>query len=352
MPYCSTCGAEVAEDAAFCPSCGTPTGLSAPATDRRWRPREERRPLPLLVLVLIVLVVGAAIIVAITFIPLRRVDLTESRSVPHQTGVETFVLEFAADVAHVTVAFEDLDDAFVRLRLSILGSVGAFAPDRLYDLAFDYTLVGNGLTVTADFDLADVVGSSAFTQLNVTCVLWIDAALTTELAIDTGVGGIVVDTRSGIVLSATDLETTTGGVEVTLASGVTLSGHLSLRSTTGDVRLNWNDVLTTQDLQVDVATTTGGVDVDVQQDARLRYDVTLNAAATTGGVTFALDLQGAIGATISSTVTTGGIAINRQIGFSGTTAYLQSDNYPAACNFEAQLHTTTGGITIDAQGDP
>ncbi len=352
MPYCSTCGAEVAGEVAFCSSCGTPTGLSAPATDRRWRPREARRPFPLLVLVLIVLVVGAAIIVAITFIPLRRVDLTESRSVPHQTGVETLVLDFAADVAHVTVAFGDLDDALVRLRLSILGHVGAFAPDRLYDLTFDHAVVGHGLTVTANFDLADVIEPSAFTQLNVTCVLWIDAALTTELVIHTGVGGLVVDTRSGIVLSTTSLEATTGGVEVTLASGVTLSGDLSLQSTTGGVRLKWNDVLATQDLQVDVATTTGGVDVEVQQDARLRHDVTLNAAATTGGVTFALDLRGAIGATISSTVTTGGIAINRQIGFSGTTANLQSDNHPAACNFEVQLHTTTGGITIDAQHAP
>ena len=48
------------------------------------------------------------------------------------------------------------------------------------------------------------------------------------------------------------IETTTGGVEATLAAGVILSGDISLTSTTGGVKLDWNNVIATQDLQLDV----------------------------------------------------------------------------------------------------
>jgi hypothetical protein len=212
------------------------------------------------------------------------VDVTASRSVPQQTGVDTLILDFTADVAHVNVVFENLDDALVTLCLSIFGNVGVFAPDRLYDLAFDHAVVDNALTVTSELDVAELVGGLSVTQLNVTCDLWIDSALTAGLTIQTSVGGIVVHTRLGTILLATSLETTTGGVEATLVSGVILSGDVSLTSTTGSIRLDWNNVLATKNLRVDVTTTTGGIDVEVKQDARLQPDVTLNAAVTTGGI--------------------------------------------------------------------
>jgi hypothetical protein len=311
--------------------------------------RGARKPRSTLAIVLIVLLVSASIIVAITFLPLRGVDVNESRSAPYQTGVDTMALEFVADVARINVVFEDLDDNLVTLHLSILGNVGAFAPSSLYDLTFEKTVVDNVLTVTSELDVADLVWPLSFMNLNVTCDLRIDYTLNASINIKTSVGRIVVDTRSGTVLTATSLETTTGGVEATLAAGVILSGDISLMSTTGGVKLNWNNVLSTKDLLLGITSTTGGVDVDIKQDARLQHDVTLNTAVTTGGVDFTIDLQGAVGAKIESAVTTGGINIDRQIGFSGTNAQLQSDNYPTHSNFEAHLQTTTGGIKIDAK---
>jgi hypothetical protein len=311
--------------------------------------RGRRRPLGALAIVLIVVLVGASIIVAITFLPLRGVDVTVSRSVPSQTGVDMITLAFVADVARVNVAFEDLQDNLVTLQLYIQGNVGVFAPSSLYDLTFEETVVDNVLTVTSELDVADLVWPLSFTNLNVTCDLRIDYSLNASLNIKTSVGRIVVDTRSGTVLTSTNLETTTGGVEATLAAGVILSGDISLMSTTGGAKLNWNDVIATTDLVVDVTTTTGGVEVDINQDARLQHEVSLNAAAITGGVDFTIDLQGTVGAKIESAVTTGGINIDGQTGFSGTNAQLQSDNYPADSNFEANLQTTTGGININAK---
>jgi hypothetical protein len=311
--------------------------------------RGTRKPRSTLAVVLIILLVSTSIILAITFPPLRGVAVNASRSVPYQPSVDTIALDFVADVARINVVFEDLEDNLVTLHLSILGNVGAFAPSSLYDLAFEKTVVDNVLTVTSELDVADLVWPSSFMNLNVTCDLRIDYTLNASINIKTSVGRIVVDTRSGTVLTATSLETTTGSVEVTLVTGVILSDDISLTSTTGGVKLNWNNIIAKKDLQLDITTTTGSVDVDIEQDSRLQHEVTLNAAVKTGGVAFNIDLQGAVGAKIESTVTTGGINIERQIGFSGTNAQLQSDNYPADSDFEVNLQTTTGGINIDAK---
>ena len=349
MSYCSKCGTEIDEDIAFCPTCGNSIRQSSTKMKQNNLERGTRKPRSTLAVVLIILLVSTSIILAITFLPLRGVDVNASRSVPYQTSVDTIALDFVADVARINVVFEDLEDNLVTLHLSILGNVGAFAPSSLYDLAFEKTVVDNVLTVTSELDVADLVWPSSFMNLNVTCDLRIDYTLNASINIKTSVGRILADTRSGTVLTATSLETTTGSVEVTLVTGVILSDDISLTSTTGGVKLNWNNIIAKKDLQLDITTTTGSVDVDIEQDSRLQHEVTLNAAVKTGGVDLNIDLQGAVGAKIESTVTTGGINIERQIGFSGTNAQLQSDNYPADSDFEVNLQTTTGGINIDAK---
>ncbi len=57
-------------------------------------------------------------------------------------------------------------------------------------------------------------------------------------------------------------------------------------------------------------------------------------------------------AKIESSVTTGGIDVDRRVGFSGPEALLQSSNYPAGSNFDVTLKTTTGRIDIDAKYTP
>jgi len=66
----------------------------------------------------------------------------------------------------------------------------------------------------------------------------------------------------------------------------------------------------------------------------------------------ALDIKNNIGAKIESTVSTEGINVTRQDGFSGTKTPLQSNNYPADQKIDATLKTTTGGIQIDAKYAP
>ena len=341
MPYCWKCGAELKEGNKFCPACGTPVGAPKAETKRRMK----RKPISTLAIVLITLFVSAAVIVAIAFLPIRTVDITESRDAPYQTGVDTLDLDFTADVAQVNVAFEDLSGKLVTLDVSVTGRVGVFGSLDVLDLTFDSTTDGNVLTVTSEVDIISRYSWS----LNVTCDILIDPSMKASLDVKTSTGGIILNTQAGVVLDSLSLEATTGGVEAKLVENIRIDGDISLMTTTGSVKLSWDNVIVTKNFLVNAITTTGGVDVDINQDEELAGNITLRAEAITGGVDLAIAIQDDVGAKIESSVTTGGIDIDRQVGFSGAESSLQSDNYPANTNFDVTLKTITGGIDIDAE---
>lgn len=348
LPFCEKCGAELKEDAKFCPTCGTPVAPLVAEPERRI----ERRPISTLAIVLIAIIVIAAITVAIAFLPVRTVEATGRHSVPYKPGVNTLNLDFTADVAGVNIAFED-HGKLITLDFSITARVGIFVSPDIFDRYRWYsssdTTVGNVLTVTSEVDIPDRL---RYSWLNVTCDIRIDTSINANLNIKTSTGGIVMDTQAEVVLNSLSLEATTGGVEANLVEDVVVAGDVSAKTTTGGVKFSWDNVIITDDVLVNLEATTGGVDVDVTQEAGLLHDITLGAETTTGGVAFAIDIQGDIGAKIESTVTTGGINIDRQVGFSGPESLLQSDNYPAGSNFILSLKTTTGGIDIDAKYTP
>jgi len=358
MPYCSKCGAELDEDAKFCPACGTPAGPPVIEPKRRRIRRERRRPISTLAIVLIVLLVILPVaIVALVILPVRMVDASESRDVPYQTGVDTINLNFTADVARVNVTFESLTGKLLTLNVSATGRVGMFTSlpqqEELFDLTFDDAIVDNVLTVTSEVDtFGDSLPRLMSSWLHATCDIRIDPSMNASLNVKTSTGEIVMNTQASVVLNSLRLEATTGGVEANLVEDVVVAGDVSVKTTTGGVKFSWNNVNVTNNVLVDVETTTGGIDVDVTQDERLLGNVTLRAEVTTGGVDFAIDIQGDVGAKIVSSVTTGGINIDRQVRFSGTTSPLQSNNYPAGSNFNVSLKTTTGGINIDAKHTP
>jgi hypothetical protein len=356
MPYCSKCGAELDEDAKFCPTCGTPVGPPVAEPERR---RKERRPTSTLAIVLIALLVIAAAIAAIAFSPVHTVGpVTRRMSVPSKSGVSILNLDLTADVAGVNIAFEDLTGEWqspsIILNASATARVGVFGPsdflERFMPVWHD-TTVASVLTVTEAQEV-DTVGWSWYSSLNVTFDIRIDPSMNTSLDVKTSTGGIVLDTQAGVVLNSLSLEATTGGVEANLVEDVIVASDVSVKTTTGGVKLSWTNVNVTDDVLVNVTTTTGGVDVDVTQDKELLGNVTLRAEAVTGGVDFAIEIRGDVGAKIESSVTTGGINIVRKVGFSGPEALLQSSNYPAGSNFDASLKTTTGGIDVDAKYTP
>jgi RNA polymerase subunit RPABC4/transcription elongation factor Spt4 len=355
MPYCSKCGAELDEDTKFCPTCGTPVGPPVAEPEER---RKERKPISTLAIVLIALIVIAAVIAAIASLPVRAVNVERRMSVPYKSGVDTLNLNLTTDVAVVNIAFEDLtgewQSPLIILNASATARVGVFGSpeflERFMPVWHDET-EDNVLTVTVGQDV-DTVGWPWYSSLNVTFDIRIDSSMNASLDVKTSTGGIALGTQAEVVLNYLSLEATTGGVEAYLVEDVVVASDVYVKTVTGGVKLSWNNVNVTNDAQVNATTTTGGVEVDVKQHRQFLGNITLKAEATTGGVDFAIEIRGDVGAKIESSVATGGIDVDRQVGFSGTETLLQSNSYPAGSNFDVTLITTTGGIDIDAKYTP
>jgi hypothetical protein len=355
MLYCWKCGAKLEEDAKFCAVCGTPVG--PPPTEPR--ARRKTQPLSPLAIILIAIIAVAAILIGLTFIPIYEVGPVNSQiSIPRKTGVNTLNLNLDVDVGHVNIHFENLtsepQSPSIIINTTAAGRVSVFgsniALDRYMPVSQNET-VGNILTVTAE-QKADGVSRLWSSSINVTLDVIIDWSMETSLNVKTTTGGILLNTQAGIILNSTSLQATTGGAEANLAQDVIVTGDFSIKTTTGGVKLSWNNPTVTNSVRVDATTTTGGVDVTFTQYDKLAGNITLRAEAITGGINFTLDIKNNIGAKIESTVTTGGINVARQDGFSGTKTPLQSNNYPADHKIDATLKTTTGGIHIDAKYTP
>jgi hypothetical protein len=344
MLYCHKCGAELAEDAKFCHVCGTPVGV--PVAPRYERVR-KRAPVTLPAIILIAILLAGMIFAAFVFLPFNPVNFGRSEGVTYQQGIDMLDLNFSADVARVNITFEHLVSKLVTLNVSATGGVGIFASRDPVNVTFTSAFSSNVLTVTSKVETTH--GLLWYPWLNVVCDLRIDTSLSSSLNVKTTVGRIILNTRAGVVLNSLSLEATTGGIEVGLVKDVTVRGNILAKSTTGAVRFSWDNVKAPSNVSVNAETTTGSVALNVLQNETMPANVTMNAQTTTGGVDLTIAIHDDVGARIESTVTTGGIHVGSQVGFSGTKSPLQSTNYPTSSNFAISLKTTTGGINIDAK---
>jgi hypothetical protein len=341
MPYCHKCGAKLEEDAKFCHICGTP--VEAPTT---MLVRRVGTPIyvPVVILVGILLVATFAFL---AFLPVRSVYYNTTRQVPFEAGITDLYLNFTADVAQVNVNFERLTDKLVTMNVTADGAVGLLAPADFMNVTFDNTTVGSQLTVTSE------VHKTGFLPIlvSVTCDINIDPSITANLTITTVTGGITLNTTTGTTFSGLTLTATTGQIQANLGTNNTINGEVSLKTTTGAIDLSWNNENAMSTRAVGVQTTTGSININITQSNPLSSNVTANADATTGGITFTIAVHDNIGAKIQSTNTLGGISVD-MTSFNGTPSQMQSTNYPAAANFNCTLKNTTGHININATYTP
>jgi hypothetical protein len=344
MSYCHKCGAKLEEDAKFCPKCGTPVGVPTATTPTR----HVKTPLYIPVVALVaVLVVG--MFAALAFMPIRSVSFAEAKEVPFETGITDLSLDFDADTANVNINFEHLTGKLVTLNVTATGGVGLLAPSDLLNVTLDHASIGSQLTVTSGVHRASPWPWTVW--LNVTCDLRIDPSMTANLIVTTRTGEITLNTEAGAVFNDLTLTTTTGEIQASLGPNVVINGDVVVRTTTGGVDFSWNNVNATTNALIDVGTTTGGIDMNIAQRDPSTANITMNAQATTGGITFTTSIRNNIAAQIQSTNTLGGMDADK-VGFNGTPSQMQSINYPANSNFNITLRNTTGHIHIDATYTP
>jgi hypothetical protein len=350
LPYCKKCGVELDEAARFCQECGTSIDITTPKPEKI--KVIVKKPTKTIAIILIIIIISAAVLITFAFSPIlsRDLDVKESRDVDYQTGVNTILLDFTTDIGQVNVLFEDLPDKALALNLSMEGKVrtGLFSTD-IYELTFEPTVSDNILTVESEFDIRTQI---TYVNLNVTCNIRIDPVMNASIVVKSSTGGIMMETEAGVTLNMISLETTTGGVKANFVEEVEASGDISITATTGSVEMNWENVIATKDASIDIMSSTGSIYVDIVQDVMLPKNVTFQIETTTGGIDFNVDIRENVGTKITSSVVTGNVEINQQIGFSGTEDLLQSNNYPSLSNFEVNLMVTTGGIDIRAKYIP
>ena len=303
-------------------------------------------PLALVVVVAVLIVVVTAFVL-ILVLPIKPVDIHQEREVPAQSGVTNIDMDLVGKIGTVEVTFDNLGDRFLTLDVWVTGAVGIFNDPGSYNLTFDYLFAGDTLEVEVDIEPTDMFSGINF--LIVDCEVVVSDLLRTGLDISVNTGSVTVETLQFVNLTRMDLNTNTGSVEAHLSSGTTLWDDISIWTNTGSVNLQWEDVSLMQNISISLATNTGSVNVDARQTVPLSHEIDVLGETHTGSVSTDMMIVGNISATIDWDIGTGGVDIERQIGFSRDGNHMQSANYPAEENISISIATTTGGVDIWAE---
>jgi hypothetical protein len=343
MPYCRKCGAKLDETAKFCHVCGTPV---TPMAATRPTAPIRRRPVYLLpVAILIAVLLTAVVISALLFLPFYPVHFNQTNQVA-KASVNNLLVDFQADVANVNIFFKNLPSNMVLLNVTADGNVGILDdPNRAVNVTFNHQTANNSATVISS--VSRTTRWPILYNLNINCDVYIDPSANLSLIFRSSVGNIVMDADTNVTLQNLDLETTTGNIDASLSKGVIVAGFISLKSTTGTVQFRMDNADVSDDVSVNLHSTTGLVNVDLTATQNLSGNVTVNARTTTGGINLCMVIDNDVGARIESDTDIGRITVDVQK-FSGNQTPLQSNNYPAGSNFLVNLRTTTGGININA----
>jgi len=122
--------------------------------------------------------------------------------------------------------------------------------------------------------------------------------------------------------------------------------------TTGGIDFKIYNPEFTQTSQLTLTSTTGGIDIEIYQYKPSGANITGQVTVTTGGIDLLYeDNQASVGARFFGTTTTGGVDLNSNGGFTQIgNEILESNDYDTASyKYTFDLHTTTGGIEVNAQ---
>jgi hypothetical protein len=260
--------------------------------------------------------------------------------------VNSFRLVLNSDVAAVNIIEKDLPgNQRAAANISATGWRGLFGSD--HPLALSFNEDTNASTLTWFVTVSRAGGWSGFDALNVTCNVYVDPSLPLEILVHTDTGAITLNSDMEATFEDLVLQANTGSAVANLGARTVITNRVVLEATTGSVQFAWDNPSVTQNVPVNVRASTGSVEVNVTQTRQMQGNVTLNAETSTGGVNLNIDIQNGVGARISATTSLGGIDV-QQNGFTGDDTPTQSDNYPTASNFDVTLHTSLGGININA----
>lgn len=256
-------------------------------------------------------------------------------------------LEITGDVTSINVDFEDLAGKLFVLNVSATAEAEVLVFTDLIRTGYFFSSTDRVFNGTIWVNVA-TANWPWYSSINATCNLLIDPSIGTSLDVKTEKGKIVTNIESNPILDSLNLETNDGEIQVSLTEATVVAGDISLIASTGNITVSLSNVTVPEGVLSNIEATAEKVNLNLSQDQRLLGNATLKADATADDISLQLTIYGKVSARIESDTTTGVVNVERQNGFSGTNALLQSDNYPSKSNVDIAIQTTSGAINIDA----
>ena len=341
MPYCRRCGTKLDEDTHFCHKCGTPVVTYVPPVHSTPIKPIRNDPIIIVAVVLVAILVVGVVAAALLAAPFSTVNLDQSYQ-DNTVNVNKLNLNVETDGAKVNVFIQNTSSNNFIITLKGTGIKGAAGDSGSPIQVTFFNKTENGvLTVTAK-----ITQSTAFSRLNVDCNIYLNPALTLNLNVTSQSGQVSLTADKPSTFESLNLQANAGAVQANLQN-ITVAGNITLRTQAGSVDFRMSQLNIEGNNTVDLHSNAGSVNMDITQTKTLQGNLQVNAVTDLGSVNVGLQIDGDVGAKITSQSNLGSVNVDAQH-FSGNQSPLQSDNYPAVSNIEINSQTNLGSININA----
>ncbi len=310
------------------------------------RPKDREAVSAAFAILAALIILVAAISIPLIFLNYRDIRIQERKEVPFQEGIDNATITVLATKGDLNVSFENLNGPMVVLEATVLGKAGFFGNTGPLNMTLNHSVENRTLKVDS---WIDTYGPWPFYTLSRTNYnLIIDTSLRSSVNVSMTTGGIKFNASSGVVLEGVHLEATSSGVKMNMTN-VSLAGDVYVKTATGGTNLTWENLILLKDVMMELRESSGPITMDIVQASELQGNVTIKSATTAGLLTLNLEIRGGSSALVKSNSGVGALNILDKTGFNGTSATLQSINYPSLHSFNTTLNTTVGGIDIAAR---
>ena len=347
MPYCRKCGTKLEDYDRFCPKCGTPIIVAPPLSTQPLQPERpvpplRKDPLILVGISLIVILVTAVVIAVFMTAPMSTWDFSRSFE-DEKPNVETLNLNFETNIGEVNVTPLKIENNNIGIYINANGSRGMFGSSEIpVSVSFENQTDGETLTVNSKLFFDNAMAM----RMNVRVEIFVNPALKLNLNVTTEAGSINLAVDRAVTFQSLNFQTRAGSVDVSMHN-TNIAGNISLATKAGSVYFGMSQSIVEGNKTVNVESNAGSVTIDITQTKFMQGNMQVNAKTSLGSVDVGLEIDGDVGAKITSRTNLGSINANTN-NFSGNQTPIQSDNYPAASNIEIDCTTNLGSVNIDA----
>lgn len=384
--YCSNCGKKIFDDVKFCPECGADikTGIiptrakSVAPTPYQARSHTGRNIAIIIILLTIIIMVPVTIFIIVPSTTWEKYEESFDYYYTPASPSSLESMDFNLDIGKIIIKYNQTPTphvAKIDVDLDIEGPSGAGKTYEDYFEPISWVNTSSPITFTLeskpDAWVSPITWFPFHQNITLTVTLRTDVIYKIDATAITG--GVEMTVPTGVTVGDLQLISTTGGVSI-LANGANFSTGVNGKIITGGLTMNFTncifggnivgDVTTggidfkiynpefTQTSQWTLTSTTGGIDIEIYQYKPVGANITGQVTVTTGGIDLLYeDNQASVGARFSGTTTTGGVDLDNSGGFTqiGDEILVSDDYNTASYKYTFDLHTTTGGIGVDAK---